>query len=121
MGSIQEIENENTQGKLLVHAIEEKAKWTPQHTWIRYPSSDWETKGHQTITWGQYAESVNKLAYWLDEQLGETDQNDTIAYFGPNDPRYGLLVPAAIKTGRKVGDSADQGAFIQGADDCRRC
>lgn len=104
MGSVQEDTNENAEGKLLLHAIEEKAKWCSQHTYMRYPTSNWETEGYQIITWGQYARSIDKLAYWLDEQLGKTDQNDTVAYFGPNDPRYGVIVPAAIKTGRKVCD-----------------
>lgn len=106
MGSIQEIENENTQGKLLLHAIEEKATWIPQHTYMRYPPLNWEQEGYRTITWGQYASSIDKVAYWLDEQLRKTDQNDTVAYLGPNDPRYAIIVPAVIKSGRKV--SSDQ-------------
>jgi hypothetical protein len=27
---------------------------------------------------------------------------DTIAYFGPNDPRYAVLLPAVMKNERKV-------------------
>lgn len=85
-----------------VHAIEEKAAWTPNHTYLRYPGEDWKTKGYSTITWRQYLDSINKIAHWLDEQLGPSSSNETIAYSGPNDVRYGLIFPAVIKTNRKV-------------------
>jgi acyl-CoA synthetase (AMP-forming)/AMP-acid ligase II len=88
--------------KLLVSAIEEKAKWLPNNLFMRYPGPDWETKGYETISWIQYANAINKVAYWLDDQLGPAAENDTIAYFGPSDPRYAIVVPAAIKTGRRV-------------------
>jgi acyl-coenzyme A synthetase/AMP-(fatty) acid ligase len=102
MGSALEPTNPYIQGKLLVGTLEEKAKWTPNETFMRYPGIDWETKGYEIITWSQYAQAIDKVAYWLDDQLGKTTCADTIAYFGPNDPRYAILMPATIKTGRKV-------------------
>ena len=69
---------------------------------MRYPGIDWETNGYETISYVQYAHAIDKVAYWLDDQLGKAIGNDTIAYFGLNDPGYAILVPAAIKTGRKV-------------------
>ena len=97
MGSISEATGTYTP-KLLVNAIEEKAKWVPNDTFMRYPGSDWETKGYETISWVQYADAINKVTYWLDEKLGQATGNDTIAYFGPNDPRYANMIPAAVKT-----------------------
>jgi acyl-CoA synthetase (AMP-forming)/AMP-acid ligase II len=90
-------------GRLLVNVIEEKAHWTPCHTYMRYPPKNWEREGYRTITWSQYADAIDKVAHWLDAELGTMTENDTIAYSGPNDPRYAILVPATIKTGRKVG------------------
>jgi acyl-coenzyme A synthetase/AMP-(fatty) acid ligase len=90
------------QSKLLITAIEDKAKWTPNDTYIRYPGKDWETEGYRTISCSQYARAIDKAAYWLDEQLGKATQADTIAYSGPSDPRYAIIMPAAIKTGRKL-------------------
>lgn len=88
--------------KLLIHAIEEKAEWEPNHTFMRYPKPDWETRGYDTMSWTQYANAINKLAYWLDENLGPATEIHTIAYLGPSDPRYAIIIPAAIKTGRTV-------------------
>lgn len=99
MGSISsEVEGE----KLLVKLIEEKAKWTPNHTFVRFPGEDWETQGYSTITWRQYVDGINKVAYWLDDQLGTSKNNDTVAYMGPNDVRYAFIWPALNKTYRKV-------------------
>lgn len=98
MGSISsEVEGE----KLFVKLIEEKAKWTPNHTFVRFPGEDWETKGYGTITWRQYVDGINKVAYWLDDQLGTSKNNDTVAYMGPNDVRYAFIWPALNKTYRK--------------------
>lgn len=99
MGSISpEAEN----GRLFVRALEEKAKCAPNHTFIRFPGEDWETKGYSTITWRQYLDGINKVAHWLDKQLGTSVNNDTVAYMGPNDARYAFVWPALIKTNRKV-------------------
>jgi len=90
------------QDQLLVHAIEEKAQWIPDHMYIRYAPEIWEQTGYRTITWRQYANAIDKVAYWFDEQQGKAITCDTVAYFGPNDPRYVILIPAIIKCGRKV-------------------
>lgn len=91
--------------KTIVKWLDDKAAWTPHHTYLRYPGPDWETQGYSTITWRQYRDAANRIAHWLDEKLGPDSGNDTIAYMGPNDVRYGLLLPAVVKTGRKVSKS----------------
>lgn len=103
MGSMPESEHNSPTGKLLVHAIEEKARWIPHHTYIRYAPASWEQVGYDTITWAQYAHAIDKVAFWLDEQIVRATESDTIAYVGPNDPRYAILVPACIKAGKVVG------------------
>jgi long-subunit acyl-CoA synthetase (AMP-forming) len=102
MASATENGGEYPQGQLMVHAIEEKARWIPNNIYMRYALEDWEQNGYQTITWKQYAKAIDKMAFWFDEQLGKAVDRDTVAYFGPNDPRYAILVPAIIKNGRKV-------------------
>ncbi|KAA8615624.1 Acs Acyl-coenzyme A synthetase AMP- fatty acid ligase [Pyrenophora tritici-repentis] len=102
MGSLAEGELKQPQGQLLVHAIDEKAQWIPDHMYMRYALKDWEQAGYQVITWRQYANAINKVAYWFDEKFGKASTCDTVAYFGPNDPRYAILIPAIIKNGRKL-------------------
>lgn len=92
--------------KLLVEAIEDRAKWFPNNTFMRYPPPDWEATGYRSLSWRQYLDGINKTAHWLDEQLGCVDtwgSFETVAYAGPNDARYAFIFPAVIKTKRKVG------------------
>lgn len=103
MGSVTPADGNPYGLKPVVQLLQEKAAVTPNHTYLRYPGPDWETKGYNAITWRQYLDAVNKIAHWLDENLGPDSGNDTIAYSGPNDVRYGLIFPAVVKTGRKVG------------------
>ncbi|KAI4655395.1 hypothetical protein J4E93_000107 [Alternaria ventricosa] len=93
---------EDPQGQLLVHAIEEKAQWIPNNMYMRYAPDNWEVCGYKTITWKQYANAIDKMAFWFDEQLGKAVDRETMAYFGPNDPRYAILIPAIAKNGRKL-------------------
>lgn len=74
----------------------------PNDTCMRYPGRNWETEGYETISWIRCANAIDKMACWLDEQVGKVTQADTIAYYGPNDSRYAIMMPAAIKTSRKV-------------------
>jgi long-subunit acyl-CoA synthetase (AMP-forming) len=102
MGSIAENGVEHPSGQLIVHAIEEKARWIPNNMFMRYALEDWEQDGYKTITWKQYANAIDKMAFWFDEQLRKAVDHETVAYFGPNDPRYAILVPAIAKNGRRV-------------------
>ncbi|CAN9113724.1 unnamed protein product [Alternaria alternata] len=102
MGSIAENGVEHPSGQLIVHAIEEKARWIPNNMFMRYALEDWEQDGYKTITWKQYANAIDKMAFWFDEQLGKAVDRETVAYFGPNDPRYAILVPAIAKNGRRL-------------------
>jgi acyl-CoA synthetase (AMP-forming)/AMP-acid ligase II len=91
--------------RLMTEIIDEKAEWIGDHTFMRYPAPNWEVDGYRTMTWRQYADAINKIAYWLDERLGTSQDNDTIAYLGPQDARYVFILPAVIKTNRKVSGS----------------
>jgi hypothetical protein len=57
MGFVPESE---PQGQLIVNIIDEKARWTPNNTYMCYALRDWETTGYQTMTWEQYANAINK-------------------------------------------------------------
>jgi hypothetical protein len=96
--------NTNISGtELFVRKIDENAKTQPQHVLARFPTGpDWETAGYRSLNWQQYADGINKTAYWLDETFGKSVDNDTVAYSGPSDIRYAIMHAAAVKTNRKV-------------------
>jgi hypothetical protein len=100
------------QPRLLVNAVDEKAESVPDSPWILYAnSSSWEQEGgYQTITWRQFGNAINKAARWLDSNLPRTNPApQTIAYLGPNDPRYYILIVAAAKSKQRV--NIDSTAF----------
>ncbi|RYO81435.1 hypothetical protein DL762_007107 [Monosporascus cannonballus] len=92
----------STGKELFVRKIEEKARWMPDHVFVRIPDENFEARGYRSITWRQYNDGVNKIAHWLDETLGKSVHNDTIAYFGANDIRYAFLFAALNKSNRKL-------------------
>ncbi len=102
MGSMQETDITKPHRRLLVTVIEEKARLEPNDAYIRYAPADWETNGYRSISWKQYANAIDKVAYFLDKKLGTTNEPFVIGYFGPNDARYAILIAACIKTGKPV-------------------
>jgi acyl-CoA synthetase (AMP-forming)/AMP-acid ligase II len=105
--------NKTHEPKLFINVIEQKAKWLSNHTFMRYPSANWELDGYRTITWKQYADAINKIAHWLDAELGKSTDNETLAYLGPNDARYAIMLAAMVKTGRQVRFSHTKSAWIR--------
>jgi acyl-CoA synthetase (AMP-forming)/AMP-acid ligase II len=94
------------QPRLLVNAVDVKGKSDPDSPWLLYAKSSlWEQEGgYRTITWKQFANAVNRTAFWLDDNLPRTKSGrQTIAYLGPNDARYYILIVAAAKSERRVG------------------
>ena len=61
-------------------------------------------KGLDAITYKQYANAVNSTARWLERELGKSDNNEALAYFGTGggDIRYAILLVAAVKVGYHV-------------------
>lgn len=92
--------------RLLINVVDDLAKNSPDTPWLMFAnSSSWEEEGgYRTITWKQLANAINKTAFWLDEKLPpDAAVLQTVAYLGPKDPRYHILIAAATKSKRRVG------------------
>jgi hypothetical protein len=48
------------------------------------------------------ANAINGMAWWMKSELGESKRFETLAYFGPWDPRYIIVLLASVKAGYKV-------------------
>jgi acyl-CoA synthetase (AMP-forming)/AMP-acid ligase II len=82
--------------------INERASATPERTYAIIPKSESLQDGFRNFTYKQLARAVDKMSWWLDDNLGKSTNLDTIAYMGPSDLRYTFLYIAALKTHRKV-------------------
>lgn len=89
--------------QLLPVVLENRARLNPHGAWAKFPVSDHTyASGLRTATNLEVSNAVNKVAWLLEERLGRSREFETIAYIGPFDLRYFIVVIAAIKVGYKV-------------------
>jgi acyl-CoA synthetase (AMP-forming)/AMP-acid ligase II len=93
--------------RVFVNLVDEIATCDPSRTLIAIPRSTDPNEGWQDLTFGQYANAVNRLSHWIVEQVGVAIEGEypTMAYIGPNDVRYLIILAAAVKAGYKVCNS----------------
>lgn len=94
--------------RLVPHVIDEWSRCHPDTIWAAYPPTlEALAQGDLiSITWKTLSNSINRLAWWLSEQLGHGDHLETLCYVGPSDIRYFVFAVAACKAGFKVGFAA---------------
>ena len=87
----------------LVSLVDEKARVSPEAIYAEIPNSTTTVdEGYTKITYQTFANVINRATWWLEENLGRSDNFETLAYIGPNDLRYNVFILAAIKAGYKV-------------------
>ena len=80
-------------------AVEHRAAKDPDRAWVLMPKTDNLQEGYFIVTYVQLANAVDKVSWWLDENL--PPQNKTLIYQGPNDVRWAFILFAAQKTRRE--------------------
>ncbi|PHH60729.1 hypothetical protein CDD81_1311 [Ophiocordyceps australis] len=95
--------------RLLPQIIDHVAQTDPEAVWMEYPRSESSyDDGFAQITYGQLARAVDKLAWYLYQSVEARGAFQTLAYIGPNDARYALIVYACIKASFKVSGALDE-------------
>lgn len=89
--------------RLLPQIIDSWAKKEPSKLYAVTPRSN-EAKDLVDITYGQFANAINAIAWWLDEKLGPSKDLTfpCFAYLGPKDLQYAIIAMSAQKVGRRV-------------------
>ena len=89
--------------QLLNHIVDGMAKARPLVVWAEIPRSITSYElGFRKITYRSLANAINGVAWWLHRSLGPSKDFETLAYFGPWDVRYIILLLGAVKVGYKV-------------------
>ena len=89
--------------QLLNNIVDGLAQIRPESTWAKVPRDLTSyNDGYRRISYKMMASAIDGLAWWIKRQLGESKTFETLAYFGTWDPRYILLLLAAVKAGYKV-------------------
>lgn len=83
--------------QLMPVVIDQIAKDEPETSFISLSN---ET-GYTTITFGQYANAIDGVAWWLEQNIGKGDLGEALAYLGTGggDIYYAILLIAAHKAG----------------------
>lgn len=83
--------------------VDDLAARVPDNAWAKAPvSADDGPAIWQDITWRQLRAAVDFTAQWIENELGAGDGHGPVAYTGPNDIRYPIIIMAALKAGYKV-------------------
>ncbi|KAI1419426.1 hypothetical protein F5Y12DRAFT_778076 [Xylaria sp. FL1777] len=87
--------------RLLPHIVDGIARREPERECFSIPRSSNPKDGWKTVTFKQYANAINHVAQKIIANCGRPSINafPTIAYIGPNDARYVVLMLAAVKAG----------------------
>jgi hypothetical protein len=88
---------------ILVNIVDYMARKAPRALYPEFPISPTSYKaGLRKIPYGDLANAVNGVAWWLEKILGKGRNFETLAYVGPNDMRYNVMILGAVKAGYKV-------------------
>jgi acyl-CoA synthetase (AMP-forming)/AMP-acid ligase II len=88
---------------ILVNIVDYMARKAPRALYAEFPISPTSyNAGYRKITYEDLANAVNGVAWWLEKMLGKGKNFETLAYVGPNDMRYNVIILGAVKAGYKV-------------------
>ncbi|MCJ1438984.1 hypothetical protein MMC27_008374 [Xylographa pallens] len=82
--------------------IDKIAKEDPERVFASIPLSSNAQDGFRELTFSTFAQSINRCAWWIENNLGKGRQFETISYIGPQDLLYAILTISSIKTGHKM-------------------
>ena len=88
--------------QLLLTLIDERARTEPDRLYCVLLKSSKEPNGVIKITYRDWANAIDRCAWWIDSIFGLKQDFRTLAYLGPTDIRYALITLAAAKAGFKV-------------------
>ncbi|PYI21028.1 acetyl-CoA synthetase-like protein [Aspergillus violaceofuscus CBS 115571] len=93
--------SEATPGRLLHQVVDEVAETRPEELFCIHPVSVNSADGWRNISYRDLAYAVNRVAFWIDQQLGDRakKKRHVLAYIGNNDLRYAAFILACMKTG----------------------
>ncbi|KAJ0312581.1 hypothetical protein Brms1b_007945 [Colletotrichum noveboracense] len=89
--------------RLIPQALADALAEKPDRTWVSYAiSNNIAQDGFRNITIRQLATAVDRLAWYIDDNIGKSSDFETVMYYGLADVRYIITLIAGIKTGHRV-------------------
>ncbi|KIL84125.1 hypothetical protein FAVG1_12702 [Fusarium avenaceum] len=88
--------------RLIPQLISERAEREPSKVFASIPISNKPEFGFTDVSYATMAKAVDRASWWLYEIMARSRSQEVLAYMGPNDLRYPILVVAAMKCGYTV-------------------
>lgn len=88
--------------RLLPHVVDYYAHHEPDRVFAAIFKSGGGDHAFEDISIAMVANAVNHMAWWMKKNLKSNSKRRTLAYIGPSDLRYTIILLAAIKCGWKV-------------------
>ncbi|KAJ4413894.1 putative NRPS-like protein biosynthetic cluster [Gnomoniopsis sp. IMI 355080] len=90
--------------RLIPQVIDDIAAEDPLREAFQFPRTEDPKDGWDTITFENYANAINRCAWMIIETCGKSTEGSfpTIAYIGPQDARYVVMIFAAVKVGYRA-------------------
>lgn len=88
--------------RLMPVQIDDLARDHPGRLCASIPKSPNLADGYRDVTYADVARAINRAAAWIDNNYGISTNFATLAYLGPYDMRYFILMMAVSKVGYKV-------------------
>ncbi|KAI0423280.1 hypothetical protein F5X98DRAFT_369287 [Xylaria grammica] len=88
--------------RLLPSLVDDLAQSTPSHIVYSVAKTKNPADGFDDICAADFARAVDRCSWFIDGTLGVGKDFPTIAYLGPQDLNYAILVLASIKAGYKL-------------------
>lgn len=90
--------------RLVPILIDEIAEHDPDRVFACIPKTTDLDDGFRNVTYAGFARAINRAAGWIGNTIGPSEKGkfETLAYIGPFDLRYYVMVVAACKLGYKV-------------------
>lgn len=103
MNQTQHVRVSNHTRELFPSVVDHLANVRPLALYAEYPVSTLTyEEGYYKITYRDFVNVVDGLAWWLHEALGPGNGSEVLVYIGPNDLRYPALILGAVKAGYVV-------------------
>lgn len=89
---------------LMPDIIDNIARSDPNRLFAQVAKGAGIDDGYRAVTVSRLATAINKAAWWMEEELGKSQPGvfPTVAYIGPQDLRYLVLILGAVKAGYKI-------------------
>ena len=82
--------------------IDSIAESDPTRPYVSIARSSNAQDGFRNLDFLTFARSINRCAWWIEDQIGRGKDFETISYMGPPDLLFAILIIATNKTGHKV-------------------